>query len=69
MTYPAALDWLYGSQLHGIKLGLEPIRRLCDGLGLDLTGGGGPVFIHVAGTNGKGSAFDIESLPIVSLRS
>lgn len=55
MTYPAALDWLYGSQLHGIKLGLEPIRRLCDGLGLDLTGGGGPVFIHVAGTNGKGS--------------
>ena len=53
MTYLAALEWLYGSQLHGIKLGLEPIRRLCDGLGL--AGGGGPVFIHVAGTNGKGS--------------
>ena len=55
MTYPAALDWLYRSQLHDIKLGLEPIRRLCDGLGLDLAGSGGPLFIHVAGTNGKGS--------------
>ncbi len=55
MTYTAALDWLYGSQLHGIKLGLEPIRRLCDGLGLDVAGSSGPVFIHVAGTNGKGS--------------
>ena len=52
MNYPDALAWLYGAQTFGIKLGLENIRRL-------LQSAGNPHeqlrFIHVAGTNGKGS--------------
>jgi dihydrofolate synthase/folylpolyglutamate synthase len=55
MTYREALDWLYGLQVHGIKLGLDNVRRLCDALGIDTTGGEKRRFIHVAGTNGKGS--------------
>ncbi|MBL9133371.1 MAG: hypothetical protein JNG86_19325, partial [Verrucomicrobiaceae bacterium] len=51
MSTPA-LDWLYGTQLFGIKLGLESVRRLLDELGLPRPG---QKFIHVAGTNGKGS--------------
>jgi dihydrofolate synthase/folylpolyglutamate synthase len=51
MTYPEAVAWLYGTQLHGIKLGLESIERLAAAL----VGGPVPTFIHVAGTNGKGS--------------
>mgnify|MGYP003584414334 CR=1 FL=1 len=52
MNYREALAWLYGAQTFGIKLGLENIRRL-------LEAAGNPQerlrFIHVAGTNGKGS--------------
>ena len=55
MNYDEAVAWLYESQLHGIKLGLENIRRLVDALGLRVTGEGAPKFFHVAGTNGKGS--------------
>ncbi len=55
MNYREALDWLYGLQVHGIKLGLENIRRLCDALGIDTASGEKCKFIHVAGTNGKGS--------------
>ena len=53
MDYPAALAWLYATQLTGIKLGLETISRLLRELefGTD----GGARIIHVAGTNGKGS--------------
>ncbi len=47
MTYAEAVEWLYGLQLHGIKLGLENMRRLAR---TDV-----PACIHVAGTNGKGS--------------
>jgi dihydrofolate synthase/folylpolyglutamate synthase len=50
-----ALEWLYGTQLFGVKLGLEGMRRLVDALGLAQGGSTGPRFIHVAGTNGKGS--------------
>lgn len=50
--YSAALRWLYGTQLTGIKLGLEPMRRLLDALGWEP---GNTRFLHVAGTNGKGS--------------
>ena len=50
--YPDALRWLYGTQLTGIKLGLDPMRRLLDALGWEP---GGTRFLHVAGTNGKGS--------------
>jgi dihydrofolate synthase/folylpolyglutamate synthase len=52
MTYTDALAWLYSSRTGGIKLGLETTHRLLDVLGSphrDLK------FLHVAGTNGKGS--------------
>ena len=52
MNYPQAIAWLYDTQLHGIKLGLEQIHRLLVQLGFD---GRKQRFIHVAGTNGKGS--------------
>jgi dihydrofolate synthase/folylpolyglutamate synthase len=52
VNFSQALDWLYGTQLHGIRPGLAPIRRLLDALGFD---GSRQRFIHVAGTNGKGS--------------
>lgn len=46
------LSWLYSTQLYGIKLGLDNVHKLLDALGLP---GSGMKFIHVAGTNGKGS--------------
>jgi dihydrofolate synthase / folylpolyglutamate synthase len=52
VTYEESLAWLYSTQQFGIKLGLENIRSL-------LTALGDPQekvsFVHVAGTNGKGS--------------
>ncbi len=51
-----ALEWLYSTQLFGVKLGLDGMRRLADALGILPAGApGAPRFIHVAGTNGKGS--------------
>ena len=51
-----ALRWLYATQLTGIKLGLDNMRRLLAALDFDETPGRfPPVFLHVAGTNGKGS--------------
>ncbi|MDH5626309.1 MAG: Mur ligase family protein, partial [Nitrospira sp.] len=52
MTYPAAIDYLYGLQKHGIKLGLEGMTALLDAIGhperrLRI--------LHIGGTNGKGS--------------
>jgi dihydrofolate synthase/folylpolyglutamate synthase len=56
VTYREAVAWLYGLQLHGIKLGLAQMLRLCGELGVALDGPERcPAFIHVAGTNGKGS--------------
>jgi dihydrofolate synthase/folylpolyglutamate synthase len=55
VSYEEAIGWLYGTQLHGIKLGLENIRRLCATLSIPIVGEDAPLFIHVAGTNGKGS--------------
>jgi len=55
VKYDEAVAWLYASQLHGIKLGLENIQRLAGALDIRLAGPGAPKFIHVAGTNGKGS--------------
>ena len=52
MSYAEALAWLYATQFHGIKLGLENVRCLLDALGWH---GREQRFIHVAGTNGKGS--------------
>lgn len=52
MTYREAIDFLYRLRVFGMKLGLENTRRLA-------TVAGNPErrlrFIHVAGTNGKGS--------------
>jgi dihydrofolate synthase/folylpolyglutamate synthase len=52
MTYPQAIEFLYSLRLFGMKLGLENTLRLAAAMGhphRDLR------FIHVAGTNGKGS--------------
>jgi len=52
MTYPQAIEFLYGLQLFGMKLGLENTQGLAAAMGNphhELR------FIHVAGTNGKGS--------------
>lgn len=52
MTYPEALEYLYGLQRFGMRPGLETTARLCALAGnpeRDLR------FLHVAGTNGKGS--------------
>lgn len=52
MNYRDALAWLFGTQTFGMKLGLESTQRL-------LAACGQPQdklrFLHVAGTNGKGS--------------
>ena len=50
MEFSSALDWLYSTQMFGIKLGLESMQRLVSALRLPEQ-----KIIHVAGTNGKGS--------------
>lgn len=52
MNFDEALAWLDSSRHFGIKLGLENIRRLLDGLGNPQND---RAILHVAGTNGKGS--------------
>lgn len=56
MSYHESIQYLYNLQTHGIKFGLDNIRRLTDALGNPHT-----AFrtIHVAGTNGKGSTSSI----------
>jgi len=56
VTYEQTIEYLYGIQLFGIKLGLENVRALLKLMGdphetPPLAGR----FIHIAGTNGKGS--------------
>jgi dihydrofolate synthase/folylpolyglutamate synthase len=51
-TAQTEIDWLYSTQLFGIKLGLDNVQRLLSELHLPVSG---QQFIHVAGTNGKGS--------------
>ncbi len=55
MNYNEAVAWLYATQLHGIHLGLENIQQLTKALGITVSGPDAPRFLHVAGTNGKGS--------------
>jgi dihydrofolate synthase/folylpolyglutamate synthase len=50
--YDRAIEYLYSLELFGIKLGLDNIRRIMDRLGNPQEG---LKFVHVAGTNGKGS--------------
>ena len=52
MTYADALKFLYGLRLFGAKLGLENTLKLADLAGRPQDQ---LKFIHVAGTNGKGS--------------
>jgi len=52
VAYRESLDYLYGLQKFGIKLGLDNIRALLDRLGHPERTYG---VIHVAGSNGKGS--------------
>jgi dihydrofolate synthase/folylpolyglutamate synthase len=51
-AYGAVIDWLFGTQFRGVKLGLDNVRRLLESMGNPQNG---LRFIHVAGTNGKGS--------------
>ena len=53
MNYREAIDWLFATQMFGIKLGLDGARRLLKEF-LAYPPHGTKV-IHVAGTNGKGS--------------
>ncbi len=52
MSYREAVDFLFGLQKHGIKLGLDKTERI-----LSLLGEPQRAFraVHIAGTNGKGS--------------
>jgi dihydrofolate synthase/folylpolyglutamate synthase len=52
LNYADALAWLYSAQQHGIKLGLDNTNALLAALDVDSAA---QRFIHVAGTNGKGS--------------
>src|SRR5271169_5198566 len=52
MTYPEAVNYLGQSRRFGMKLGLDPMHRLARALGSPQDG---LRFIHLAGTNGKGS--------------
>jgi dihydrofolate synthase/folylpolyglutamate synthase len=52
MTYPDALSYLGQTRRFGMKLGLEPMRDLARALGKPQKN---LRFIHLAGTNGKGS--------------
>lgn len=52
MQYDETIDYLFGLQWHGIKLGLDNPRELLRRLGNPEKG---IPYIHIAGTNGKGS--------------
>ncbi len=52
MTYEKALEYIHGTNRAFCKPGLERIEHLCEGLGHPERG---MKFVHVGGTNGKGS--------------
>ncbi|MGH7428601.1 MAG: bifunctional folylpolyglutamate synthase/dihydrofolate synthase, partial [Candidatus Methylomirabilaceae bacterium] len=52
MSYPASIEFLYGLQRRGIKLGLETIGAMLARLGRPHDR---YPTLHVGGTNGKGS--------------
>ncbi|MFO0768411.1 MAG: hypothetical protein U0231_16895 [Nitrospiraceae bacterium] len=52
MTYSQTVQFLYGLQQHGIKLGLDTIKALLGRVGDPQRRY--PV-VHIGGTNGKGS--------------
>lgn len=52
MSYSSVIEYLYGLQKHGIKLGLETMRLLLDRVSNPQAS---LQVLHVGGTNGKGS--------------
>jgi len=52
MSYPASIEFLYGLQSRGIKLGLETIEAMLARLGRPHDR---YPTLHIGGTNGKGS--------------
>ena len=52
MDYPETLAWIHGTERFGSRLGLDRMRRLLHRLGDPQEK---VPFLHVAGTNGKGS--------------
>jgi len=52
VSFGEVVEYLYGLQKFGVKLGLENTRELLNMLG---NPDAGPRFLHVTGTNGKGS--------------
>jgi dihydrofolate synthase/folylpolyglutamate synthase len=68
MNYRKAIDWLFGTQMFGIKLGLDATRHLLREFRAEPAAG--VHVIHVAGTNGKGSTCAmIESIARAADRS
>src|SRR6185436_18334668 len=57
MTYDEALAYIASLAPRGWRLGLDRMQAFVDKIGMQdaLGAEGGPQFIHVAGTNGKGS--------------
>lgn len=56
LTYSEALDYIAGLAPRGWRLGLDRMNELLRRAGLEFAvRGGSPRYIHVAGTNGKGS--------------
>jgi dihydrofolate synthase/folylpolyglutamate synthase len=51
-AYDIAIEWLFATQQRGVKFGLENVQRLLTALDKPQES---LKFIHVAGTNGKGS--------------
>jgi dihydrofolate synthase/folylpolyglutamate synthase len=66
-SYSSALSWLYARNQFAMKLGLEQTRGLLEALGNPERGG---VYLHVAGTNGKGSVCVAVAamLPVVGVK-
>lgn len=52
MSYSSVIEYLYGLQKHGIKLGLDTMRLLLERVGNPQRS---LAVLHVGGTNGKGS--------------
>ncbi|HMS85419.1 MAG TPA: folylpolyglutamate synthase/dihydrofolate synthase family protein [Nitrospira sp.] len=52
MSYSSVIEYLYGLQKHGIKLGLETMRLLLNRVGNPHAS---LQVLHIGGTNGKGS--------------
>ena len=64
MTYQDAIEYLFGLQKYGIKFGLSKTTNLLKSFGNPHDG---QSYIHVAGSNGKGSvAASLESILINS---